>query len=126
MISSIYFPLGFAAPFILEGRRILQELSNQDIQWDSEVSSAVKKDWKTWVTILKHIKKLHVTRCMKPDNFGKLVNGSLHHLPDASELGCEQCSYIRMVIEIGRVHCSLLMENLEQSLRSSYRFQDWS
>ena len=29
MISSIYDPLGFSAPFILEGRRILQELCNQ-------------------------------------------------------------------------------------------------
>ena len=43
MISSIYDPLGFAAPFILEGRRILQGLCNQDIQWGSEVSSSVKK-----------------------------------------------------------------------------------
>ena len=45
---------------------------------------------------------------MKPDNFGKLVNVSLHHFSDASEFGCEQCSYIRMVNEIGRVYCSLL------------------
>ena len=29
-ISSIYDPLGFAAPFMLEGRRILQGLCNQD------------------------------------------------------------------------------------------------
>ena len=46
MISSIYDLLGFAAPFILEGRNILQGLCNQNIQWDSEVSSSVKKDWK--------------------------------------------------------------------------------
>ena len=46
MISSIYDPVGFAAPFILEGRKILHGLSNQDVQWDSEVSSSVKKDWK--------------------------------------------------------------------------------
>ena len=44
MISSIYNPLGFAAPFILEGRRILQGLCNQSIKWDNEVSSDVKKD----------------------------------------------------------------------------------
>ena len=45
---------------------------------------------------------------MKPDNFGKLVNVSLHHFSDASEFGCGQCSYIRMANEIGRVYCSLL------------------
>ena len=73
MISSIYDPLGFAAPFILEGKRISQELYNQDLQWDSEVSSFVKKDWKNWITKLRHIEGLHVRRCMKPDNFGKVV-----------------------------------------------------
>ena len=109
MISSIYDPLGFAAPFILEGRRILQGLCNQDIQWDSEVSSVVKKDWRNWVTKLKHIEGLHVRRCIKPDNFGKVMNVSLHHFSDASELGYGQCSYIRMVNQTGRVHCSLLL-----------------
>ena len=109
MISSIYDPLGFAAPFILEERRILQELCNQDIQWGSEVSSVVKKDWKNWVTKLKHIERHHVRRCIKPDNFGKVVNVSLHHFSDASELGYGQCSYIRLVDKTGGVHCSLLL-----------------
>ena len=109
MISSIYDPLGFAAPFIPEGRRILQGLCNQSIKWDSEVSSDVKKDWKKWLVKLKHIEQLHVRRCIKPDNFGKVVNVSLHHFSDASELGFGQCSYIRMAHEKDRVHCSLLL-----------------
>ena len=102
MISSIFDPLGFAALLILEGRMILQG------QWDSEVNCAVRKVCKNWATKLKDIEKLHVRRFMKPDNFGKLVNVSLHHFSDASEFGCGQCSYIRMVNEIGRVYCSLL------------------
>ena len=43
---------------------------------------------------------------MKPDNFGKVVNVSLHHFSDASELGYGQCSYVRMVNEIDKIHCS--------------------
>ena len=85
MIISIYDSLGFVAPFILEGRSILQGLCNQDLQWDSDVSSVVKKDWRNWVTKLKHIERLNVRRCIKPDNFGKVVNVSLHHFPDASK-----------------------------------------
>ena len=46
---------------------------------------------------------------MKPDDFSKVVNVSLHHFSDASELGYGQCSYIRIVNEIARVHCSLLL-----------------
>ena len=44
MISPISDPLGFATPFMLDGRRILQGLCNQDIQWEIEISGAVKKD----------------------------------------------------------------------------------
>ena len=107
MISSISDPLGFATLFMLDGRRILQGLFNQDIQWEIEISGAVKKDQKNQVTKLKHIKKLLVRRCMKPDNFGKVVNVSLHHFSDASKVSCGQCSYIRMVNEIGRIQCNL-------------------
>ena len=60
MISSVYKLFGFAALFIFEGKRILQGLYNQDIKWDSVVSGAVKKDWKNWVTKLKHIERLHI------------------------------------------------------------------
>ena len=52
---------------------------------------------------------LLVTSCMKADNFDKVVNVSLHHFSDVSELSYRQCSYIRMVNEKGRVHCSLLL-----------------
>ena len=33
----------------------------------------------------------------------------MNKFPDASELGYGKCSYIRMVNEIGRVHCSLFL-----------------
>ena len=109
MISSTDDLLGFAAPFMLDGRRILQGLCNQGIWWDSEISSVVKKDWRNWVTALKNIERLHVRRCMKHGNFGKVVNVSLLHFSDDSELGYGQYSYIRMVDQTGRVHCSLLL-----------------
>ena len=63
MVSSIYDPLGFAALFILEVYTYTF----------LEVSDAVKRDWKNCVTKLNYIKKLHI-RCLKPDNFSKMVN----------------------------------------------------
>ena len=45
MTSSIYDPRGFAAPYALKGRRILQSLYNQNLPWDMEVNDDVKKEW---------------------------------------------------------------------------------
>ena len=67
------------------------------------------KDWRNWVTKLKHIEGLHVRRCIKPDNFGKVTNVSLHYFSDASGPGYGQCSYIRLVNKTDGVHCSLLL-----------------
>ena len=49
--------------------------------------------------------------CMLEDVWNLIILASevLHHFSDASELGYEQGSYIRMVNEVGRVHCSLLL-----------------
>ena len=60
MVSSIYDPLGFASPFVLEGRRILQRLCNQNLPWDKEVDADVKKQWSLWTTKLKHVEGLSI------------------------------------------------------------------
>ena len=44
MISTIYDPVGFAAQFVLEGRRILQSLCNLNLFWDVEVNDDAKKE----------------------------------------------------------------------------------
>ena len=73
------------------------------------VKSAVfsKKDWKNWVTKSKCIEQFHFRRCMKSDNFGKVVNVTFFFF-DALELAYGQCSFIRIVNETGRAHRSLL------------------
>ena len=52
---------------------------------------------------------VYLPRCFKPLGFGKVVDCSLHHFPDACKNGYSQASYIRLVNEKGRIHCSLVM-----------------
>ena len=111
-ISSIYDPLGFAALFVLEGRRILQSLCTQNLPCDMEVNDDVKKECNTFITRLKHVNELYVRRCIRPDDFWKISDINIHHFSDPSEQGYGQCSYIRMVDEEGRIHCSLLLEKI--------------
>ena len=39
MVSKIYYPLGFAAPFLLNVKRILQVLCKSNYSWDEAVSA---------------------------------------------------------------------------------------
>ena len=44
MMSSIYNPLSFAAPFVLEGRGMLQSLCNKSVHLDGIVQKNVQSD----------------------------------------------------------------------------------
>ena len=45
MISKIYDPFGLAAPFLLKGKRILQELCNCNFNWEDAVSDDCIVEW---------------------------------------------------------------------------------
>ena len=50
-----------------------------------------------------------ITRPIKPVNFGAVVESTLHHFSHASEYGCGQISYLQLVDNAGRIHCSLVI-----------------
>ena len=70
VISSIYNPLRFAAPFALEERRILQSLCEQSVHWNVKVCNDVQQSWNKWKRKLKQIEQFCVQRCFKPADFG--------------------------------------------------------
>ena len=91
---SIYNPLGFAAPSVLDGRRILQSLCNKNVQWDEIVQQDVQSDWTMWVKQMNQLENLPISRCIQPADFI-----TLHHFSDASENGYGQRTWfnIRLV-----------------------------
>ena len=109
MLSSFYDPLGLASPFILKGRLIKQELCQEGLHWGKQVSEDYVKKWEAWKRELYDLEKIPLRRCIKPSNFCKIINISLHDFSDTSEIGYGQCSYLRVVDENEIIHCSLIM-----------------
>ena len=103
-ISSLYDPLGIVAPFVLEGRKILQKLCQLKVGWDEKIRDNLKKDWVCWRNKLPKLETIY-----KPDNFGNVMKAEVHHFSGASEEGYGQCSYLMLIYEFGTIHCSLLI-----------------
>ncbi|XP_068680362.1 uncharacterized protein [Montipora foliosa] len=94
--SSIYDPLGFAAPFILPAKVILQDLCRQRLDWDDEIPLKDLHRWREWLDDLSKLGEYTIDRCIKPKAFGDVVTTELHHFSDASEIGYGAVSYLRM------------------------------
>ena len=104
-VSSVYDPIGIAAPFILCGRLVLQNLCRLRLDWDDDIPNEQKKIWQNWLGEFHILSQLQVNRCFKPPGFGKTVFCQLHHFSDASESAYGVVSFLRMVNEDGQVHC---------------------
>lgn len=108
VVSQLYDPLGFIAPFTLLGKNILQEINKMNIDWDEQVHEDILPRWSKWMDQLPAIEQISIPRCLKPKDFGEVVKKELHHFCDASDDGIGACSYIRQVNDRGQVHVSFL------------------
>ena len=109
MLSSIYDPLGMVSPFVLKERQIIPMLSLSQLAWDDPVDEDIQEKWIKWTLNLKKLQEIKLDRCYKPKRFRKVVSCSLYYFSDASESGCGQATYLRLVDTAGMVHCSLVI-----------------
>ena len=96
------------SPFILTGKKILQNLCKQNLSWDDPIPENISTEWENWLSQLPMLKDVKVERCYKPTNMN-VTNYELHHFSDACEKGYGQCSYLRMIDVNGQVFTTLIM-----------------
>ena len=93
-IVSIYDPLGFAAPFTLKAKKLLQDLwKDEKLGWDNELPETYRENWRGELPMLERIL---VPRCMKPIEFGEVKSRQLHIFSDASSVGYGSVAYLRL------------------------------
>ena len=85
-LSSVYNPLGFAAPFILEGRIIIQKLCKENSAWDETIPRRSKDEWNMLKEKLRSLERIKVARCFKPRDVSVLKNQ-----------GCKCSSFFRRI-----------------------------
>ena len=108
-VSSVYDPLGFAAPFILQAKLILQDLCRKKLDWDEEIPEEYLERWRTWLQELPRLEQISVDRCFKPNDLAEITTTQLHHFADASQNGYGAATYLRVEDKNGRVKCSFVM-----------------
>ena len=91
MTASIYDPLGFVAPVILETKLLFQDLYKQKASLDSVVSEEVKVRSSRWLEELPYLIELRIPRCFTQV---AAANYEIHCFADASSFAYGACSYL--------------------------------
>ena len=84
--SSLYDQLGFAAPFVLPAKILLQKLCREGLGWDEPIRAEDEREWRRWMQDISIMTDLKIERCFKPNLFED-VSAEVHHFCDASEVG---------------------------------------
>lgn len=109
VVSSVYDPIGFLAPFTLPVKTLLQNLCKMSYSWDEDIPPNYQLQWVGWLEDLKRLCTFSVPRCFKPKGFGQLVSAQLHHFSDASENGYGTVSYLRLQSEDEKIHLAFVL-----------------
>ena len=97
-ISSLFDPLGLVAPFLLQGKIILQELCVENKGWDDPICDEVRIKWEKWRNQLLELERLQISLCYnKPADFGKLKCVETHHFSDTCQTDHGKRSYLRLI-----------------------------
>ncbi|XP_078364035.1 uncharacterized protein LOC144648306 [Oculina patagonica] len=104
LVNSIYDPLGLAAPVLLEGRLLLQELvamgknttATAPLGWDDPLPEGPANRWRSWRDALPDLEKVHVRRCYHPREFGPITRAEIHAFSDASQRAIGVAVYLRL------------------------------
>ena len=94
IVSSIYGPLGFAAPFTLIAKKFLQDLCREERPgWDDQLPDCYLGRWEKWRNELPSLERLSFSRRVKPRDFGEVKSRQLHIFADGSSIAYSSVVY---------------------------------
>ncbi|XP_049341522.1 uncharacterized protein LOC125806060 [Astyanax mexicanus] len=107
-VNSLYDPLGFIAPVILQGKALVRELSTEQ-GWDTPLNSEKEPKWKMWRESLNALEDLQIKRCYIPMPLSSTQRKELCIFCDASTTAIGAVAYLRTIDANGNPHVGFVM-----------------
>ena len=97
-IASLFDPVGFLTPFIVQAKLLMQELWVHGLNWDENLDEMFEKKAITWFQQLEMLSTIRIPRCLRVPGT-TVVSSSLHTFVNASEKAYGAVVYLRSVYE---------------------------
>lgn len=109
VVNSVYDPLGFAVPVIVEGRVILRGSSTDICEWDTELPKDKLQQWQQWKHSLKHL-QLEIPRMFTSIPLSAAVTKEIHVFYDASTKAVGAVGYLKLTDRDGHNEVGFLSQ----------------
>jgi hypothetical protein len=84
-INSLFDPIGFVAPVVLQGKLLLRDMMNKDeaLDWDDPLPPQYSTRWEAWSSSLYHLENLKIPRTYSDIPFSRAERHTVHIFSDA-------------------------------------------
>ncbi|XP_043190423.1 uncharacterized protein LOC122364269 [Amphibalanus amphitrite] len=107
-VSTIFDPLGIAAPVTVRAKMMMQRLWWKHLEWDEPLPEPELSQWLEWLSEAEKLNEVVMQRCVNPSDPGTLRR-QLHVFCDASESAFGAVAYWRTTSSDGLHHCRFLI-----------------
>ncbi|XP_046585211.1 uncharacterized protein LOC124292203 [Haliotis rubra] len=108
-VHSIFDPLGFIAPIVIQGKQILQDIARDKYDWDDQLDLGKVSEFKKWRDSLILLEDVNISRMFVPSSFRHSVKKEIHIFADASEKSIAASAYLRTVDKNGVSHNGFIL-----------------
>ena len=108
-VNSLFDPLGFVAPVVLEVRLIYRNICQIELEWDESMPEQALRRWERWLSNLPDLRSISIPRSFHLNSYENMQKCQIHCFADASTLAYGAVCYIRAVDHENEVVCTLGM-----------------
>lgn len=94
-INSLFDPLGFISPVILQGRILMRDIIAETTDWDLPLPNDIQQKWIEWRDSLRPIEQFSIRRTFVESSFCSSLDKQLHIFSDASEQAIASVAFLR-------------------------------
>ncbi|GBO05613.1 hypothetical protein AVEN_94051-1 [Araneus ventricosus] len=96
-VARVFDPLGFISPFVVRVKKLVQEIWERGVDWDSKLPDDLRIQWEKWCCETGCLSEVRINRCYF-SNWDRDAGGiEMHIFCDSSQVAYGAVAYFRVV-----------------------------
>ncbi|GBM74810.1 hypothetical protein AVEN_141729-1 [Araneus ventricosus] len=108
-VARVFDPLGFISPFVVRVKKLVQEIWERGVDWDSKLPDDLRIKWEKWCCETGYLSDMRINRCYF-SNWDKDAGGiEMHIFCDSSQVAYGAVAYFWWETPSGEVGVRFVM-----------------